>query len=146
MICFFVDLKHCCFFLLCILWVAKYSCISVWNDFETFTENFRCSFTIMEVHSPGWLISSQRHLIAPKNHLGNELRGRNAVICFNTCKCNFKSPDVAVMFDLTECAHRARGGDIRGVFGWPLLDCNVHCRPRGSADATQEKKGRSWKI
>lgn len=119
------------------LWVAKYSCISVWNDWETISRWhysaaspwWKCSPAAG--HPPNWLSSSQRHLSSkePRGKCWKKEKDHNR---FSTCWWMHATSNTRcqtnVLFAMNVYGGR-KGATWRGI-----LDC------WRSADAAQEKR------
>lgn len=126
------------------LWVAKYSCISVWNDWESISRwhysaaspRWKCSQAAG--HPPNWLSSSQRHL-SSKEPRGkcSERKKEKDHNRFSTCRWMHAMSNSRCQTNVLFAMNVY--GEWRGWYGRGILDCDWH-RPRCSADAAQEKR------
>lgn len=148
---FFVyfTLKHC--FSPVHLWVAKYSCISVWNDWETTS-----GWHTLQLHHGGSALRQQatrstdwvhlKGILAQKKRRENVERKKTIIICFPHADAfmQFQIPDVKLMFYLLWMCMERKRGDIKRRFGWLLLDCD--CCTGQEALRMQHRKRRASLI
>lgn len=136
---FIFTLKHC--FSPVHLWVAKYSCISVWNDWETISR-----WHTLQLHHGGSALRQQAtrptdwvHL---KGILAQKNQGENVSNVFSTCRrmhaISNSRCQSNVLFAMN--VYGKRKGWYGEEFWLAAAALRLLHWPRCSADAAQEKK------